>query len=100
METTNYFDHYRDGVDLNDAAASAYLGRSVVVGENIYCNYATGGSPLKTSVQDSVRKGFNWYLSSPEHYSNIICPEYTKIGIGIYTNTSDTKRYFTKIFQY
>lgn len=100
MEAYNHFGHYQDGIDLSNTVASAYFGHSANVGENIYCGYTTNGSPLRESVRDSVLEGFNWYLSSPGHYGNIICPDYTKIGIGIYSNTSNSKRYFTQIFQY
>lgn len=99
MERTNYFEHYIDGVDLSNTVSSAYYGKYTSVGENIHCNYSTDGNALNFSIQDSVLRGFNRYLQSPSHYQNMMDPTYRKIGIGIYSNPSNTKRFFTQIFQ-
>lgn len=99
MERTNYFEHFIDGVDLSNTVSSAYYGKYTSVGENIHCNYSTDGKALNFSVQTSVLRGFNRYLQSPGHYQNMMDPTYRRIGIGIYSNPSSTKRFFTQIFQ-
>lgn len=99
MERTNYFEHFLDGSALSDSVSSLYYGRRTTAGENIYCNYSTDGNALNSSVQNSVLRGFNRYLQSTGHYQNMMDTAYKKIGIGIYSTPTNTKRYFTQIFQ-
>lgn len=99
MESTGHFGHYYNDVDLSNTAATAYYGYYMNVGENIFCNYSSDGYPLITSIHDSVLRGFNWYLASPGHYQNMIGSQYQRAGIGIYENSSNTKRYFNQIFK-
>lgn len=99
MDRTDYFEHFIDGIDLSNTVSSAYYGKSTSVGENIHCNYSKDGKALTTSVQSSVLRGFEHYLQSPGHYQNMMEPYYSRIGIGIYSNSSNTKRFFTQIFQ-
>lgn len=99
MESTGHFGHYYNDIDLSNTAATAYYNHSIDVGENIYCNYSSSRNPLTTSMYESVLRGFNWYLSSPGHYENMIDSQYKEVGIGIFGNKNNTKRYFTQIFQ-
>lgn len=99
MDQTGFYEHYRDGIDLSNTASSAYYGKNTGVGENVYNNYSLSGEAINFSVQNSVKRGFNYYLQSPGHYENMMEPSYCKIGIGVYCNASNTRRFFTQIFQ-
>lgn len=98
MEATSYYEHYLNGNSLSDAAISAYYGISKYVGENLYCHYSKTGISLSNSVLSSAERGFNWYIQSPGHYENMLSPAYKKIGLGIYSNPTNTRRFLTQIF--
>ena len=98
MEATGYYEHYIDGVDLSNTTASAYYGNDKNVGENLYCHYSKNGAVLSNSVLASAERGFNWYMQSPGHHDNMLNPSYKKIGLGIYSNPTNTRRFLTQIF--
>lgn len=100
MDVTGYYDHYLNGSSLSNYDASKYFNQTMNLGENLYYRYTSNGQPFNTSIKDTALKGFNWYLQSPGHYSNMIDPTYHKVGLGIYSNTNNTKRFFTQIFMY
>jgi uncharacterized protein YkwD len=60
----------------------------MMVGENIYMS---SGNP-KTVVQTSM----DAWMKSPPHRANILKPEYTCIGVGIYGQGLDV--YVTQVF--
>lgn len=98
MDSTGCYEHYLDGVDLSNTAATAYYKKNMDVGENLYSHYSTDDNPLNFSVDQSAERGFNHLMQSPGHFSNMMESNYKKIGIGIYTNPTNTRRYLTQIF--
>ncbi|XBX10643.1 CAP domain-containing protein (plasmid) [Enterocloster clostridioformis] len=100
MDATGYYEHYLDDIDLSNSVSSLYYGEYTNVGENLYSHYSKNNHPLSCSVMESAARGFNWYLQSPGHFSNMIDPAYHKVGLCIYSNSDNTKRYFTQIFIY
>lgn len=100
MDATGYYEHYIDGKSLSNYDASKYFNSSMNLGENLYYRYTSNGQPFLTSIKDTAIKGFNWYLQSPGHFNNMIDPAYNKVGLCVYSNSDDSKRYFTQIFIY
>lgn len=98
MDATGYYEHYLDGKSLSNAVASAYMGNSMNLGENLYYYRSKDGSPIPYTLQESSERGIAWYLQSPAHYGNMVNPSYKKIGLGIYSNKTNNRRFLTQIF--
>lgn len=98
MEATGYYEHDIDGISISNDAVSRYFASSMEVGENLYYYRSYDETPIPYSVRESAEQGFNWYLQSSPHHANMVDSSYCKIGIGIYSNQSDSRRFLTLIF--
>lgn len=93
----HYFAHETpDGLTLGDRVDMRLLGLSMT-GENIIMTdtnreLATSEPEVLAVGEDLVRR----WMNSPGHRKNILTPEFTMIGIGIYLTTDDV--YGTQLF--
>lgn len=90
MATYSYFGHYRpDGSLALQLLLAEYQVTFSLAGENIARNnYADHESP-SVALRD--------LMASPPHRDNILRPQYTKVGVGVYLDSQGMK-YFTIVF--
>ncbi len=86
-ELTELFDHTRpDGTACDTAIDSATYSKLTKVGENI-----AAGQYGAEAVMDS-------WMNSPGHRANILDPDFTHIGIGVYITGSGYGYHYTQLF--
>jgi uncharacterized protein YkwD len=69
-------------------------------GENIYHSWCqTNGQP-SYNVADFAQQSVSWWMNSPGHRANILNPDFTHTGIGIWAIPRDGKGYMyaTQVF--
>ncbi len=80
MLVRRFFDHSTpDGIDFDERIANQYPHRVSLVGENIWmaCGYGTG------NPQKLAKEIVNDWMSSPGHRDNLLCPDFTHLGVGV-----------------
>jgi uncharacterized protein YkwD len=97
MCARNYFDHRAPApgpatpMDRYIAALSQRPDYAMV-GENIYYRSATD------SPYDYASESNDAFMHSPGHRANILTPEYTSVGVGIYVNQTTGEFWVTEMF--
>lgn len=94
MYREGYFSHESPHTDWRTPIQRAYLAGfwDAAVGENIGQVYRSRGASEEEFAQEFVR---GW-MNSPPHRRNILSPEYTRLGVGVY---GDGKHFFaTQLF--
>jgi len=79
---------------LNAVERPQYSVGSDIAGENIYAGRAV---PVENSAQAAV----DGWMNSPPHRANILNPNVTHLGVGVYYHTGDPEQlyvYFTQVF--
>jgi len=99
MALQGYFSHdnlygmaYTDRLDAVNRPP--YTTGAFVHAENIYAG-------RKDPVEDSAAGAVAWWMNSPGHRANMLNPDVTHIGIGVYYHTGDPEgyyAYFTQVF--
>lgn len=86
----NYFDHKSPtpGMETPRDRVQKLKLNAMVVGENIYMS---SGNPAAI-----VEMSMAAWMKSPGHRANILKPEYTCIGVGLYAKGQDV--YVTQVF--
>lgn len=77
---------------LNAVDRPPYTAGDGIAGENIYAGRAT---PREDSPQQAV----DWWMNSPGHRANILNPNVTHLGVGVYYHTGDPQNYYAYFVQ-
>lgn len=94
MQANGYFSHYYYKKAMPTQAVNAFGIAHNGIGENIY-RFTAVGDPV-------TAYGLDWIISyahgelcnSPGHYANIVDPNFTSVGIGIYVYSLSKHRLF------
>ena len=97
MYENGYFDHLRpDGSKWSTVLAEEFPLSFLVAGENLcmvtYEQNGYGHFP--------AQRWFDLWVESPEHYENILYPDFTDVGFGVYFQEVDGQyiAYATALF--
>ncbi|MCE7873953.1 hypothetical protein DYH09_26775 [bacterium CPR1] len=87
----NYFSHASptSGQETPRQRVESVGARSMAIGENIYMS--SGRSP-----EEVPARALTSWMNSPGHRANILSPDFTSLGIGIFV--SGPKVYVTQVF--
>lgn len=99
MARTGIASHVIDGKGPADRLRDENVSFTAV-GENIYYSWCqTNGQP-SYNVADFAQKAVSWWMNSPGHRANILNPDFTHTGIGIWAIPRDGKGYMyaTQVF--
>ena len=69
-----------------------YTAGSNIAGENIYAGRAL-------TPTDSPAEAIDWWMNSPGHRANILNPNVTHLGVGVYYHTGDPSGYYAYFVQ-
>jgi uncharacterized protein YkwD len=97
MAVRGYFDHHAptgEPVTPMDRYLAAAPERPdyAMVGENIYYRSNTD------SVANYASEAHDAFMNSPGHRANVLMPQYTSVGVGIYRNPSTGEFWVTEMF--
>lgn len=102
MAQTFTFAHEIDGKSVGDRVQGRY--NYSTVGENLFTStasyeYSSHAGVDASSVQyASMQRAVDALMDSPGHRENILRPEFTELGVGIFTDESGGQKYWTQVF--
>lgn len=100
MEKYNYFEHIYNGVARGGYVYRNLTNSIIPTKEIMTLSESSNGSSLllNSSNINEINIAIQWLKNSPDHSNIMMNTEITKAGIGLYTNSNNSRRYTVILF--